>query len=153
MVNTCYDSYSVLVVLFRIIHTLLPSLPVQFGTAFVFCIRIPYSVLGRPLSPGTVWHGFRILYSYSVSCTKPYRLDLATAQYSWARVRILLSYSVLCIGTDHTLSQYGLSWIRRTSVKPRIPYSVFCILYCSHLQTPEQTEYEYEEYNTIRNMY
>ena len=66
MVNTCYDSYSVLVVLFRIIHTLLPSLPpslpVQFGTAFVFCSRIPYSVLGRLLSPS---HGLARL-SYSI---------------------------------------------------------------------------------------
>ena len=68
MDNTCYDSYSVLVVLCRIIHTLLPSLPlslpVQFGTGFVSCIRTPYSVLGQLLSPS---HGLaRVSYSVFV---------------------------------------------------------------------------------------
>ena len=34
-------------------------------SVLILGIRIPYSVLGRLLSPSTVWHGFCILYSYS----------------------------------------------------------------------------------------
>ena len=76
------------------------------------------------------------------SCAKPYRLDLATAlrQVQLGAGPYSVSYSVLCIGTDRTLSQYGLSWIRRTSVSRvsnlvfRIPYSVFCIVHTSRHQ-------------------
>ena len=47
----------------------------------------PLDPLSTTLSPSTVWHGFRIVYSYSVFCIE----STALTQYGLARV----SYRVL----------------------------------------------------------
>ena len=89
------------------------------------------------------------------SCTKPYRLDLATALTSTVGRGSVFCYRILyCVLGPTTLSPSTAcpGSVERVS-QPRIPYSVFCITVLFTPPDTRQTEYEYEEYNTIRNMY